>query len=246
MKTFTCEHCHKEFPNTKWQKDRRYCSFDCSIAARRQAVLWKECPQCGKKFTHRPQKKQVCCSKECADQRRKIPGSNSNTFTCATCGIEFVDTGWAKTRKYCSIECSSTVQKRRKKVSCVNCGKVSERTISWAMRGQASFCDRDCRDRWQSGEKHPKFKGGGVRWRGSNWLSQARKARDRDNHCCQHCGISEKKSRKTLDVHHVIPFREFGIKRYKEANDLSNLISLCRTCHARAEHGRIAIQPKLV
>jgi predicted HNH restriction endonuclease len=36
-----------------------------------------------------------------------------------------------------------------------------------------------------------------------------------------------------LDVHHIIPFRKFGIDRYREANKISNLISLCNSCHSK-------------
>jgi predicted HNH restriction endonuclease len=38
-----------------------------------------------------------------------------------------------------------------------------------------------------------------------------------------------------LDVHHIIPFRKFGIERYQEANSLSNLICYCNLCHLIVE-----------
>jgi predicted HNH restriction endonuclease len=39
-----------------------------------------------------------------------------------------------------------------------------------------------------------------------------------------------------LDVHHILPIRYFEEENYKEANKLSNLISLCEVCHTTAEH----------
>lgn len=66
---------------------------------------------------------------------------------------------------------------------------------------------------------------------GSNWAAQRRAARARDGYRCQMCGIPERG--REHDVHHKIPFRTFA--SYEPANQLSNLITLCRSCHRRAE-----------
>ena len=76
-------------------------------------------------------------------------------------------------------------------------------------------------------------------------------ARKRDKYHCQHCGATQTKIKRALDVHHIRPFREFGYvpgknESYKQANDLINLISLCKVCHKQAESGKIAIQPYLL
>ena len=47
----------------------------------------------------------------------------------------------------------------------------------------------------------------------------------RDGFCCRDCG----KSKKYLDVHHIVPFFE------SFDNSLNNLISLCKKCHAQRE-----------
>jgi len=53
----------------------------------------------------------------------------------------------------------------------------------------------------------------------------------RDQNTCQICGrFSETRS---LHVHHKMPMRSF--ESFQEANNLSNLISLCPRCHQRAE-----------
>jgi DEAD/DEAH box helicase domain-containing protein len=66
---------------------------------------------------------------------------------------------------------------------------------------------------------------------GPNWLTQRKQARARDGYCCQMCGAPERS--REHDVHHKSPFRTFA--SYEQANQLSNLVTLCRSCHRRAE-----------
>ena len=66
---------------------------------------------------------------------------------------------------------------------------------------------------------------------GPNWPRQRNQARARDGYRCQLCGLPEQDHQH--DVHHKIPFRQFD--SYETANRLSNLVTLCRTCHRRAE-----------
>jgi len=72
---------------------------------------------------------------------------------------------------------------------------------------------------------------------GRNWLRQRDQARLRDRYTCQICGAVE--SDRAHDVHHKIPFRSFRDERgnidTNLANRLDNLITLCQTCHKRAE-----------
>lgn len=66
---------------------------------------------------------------------------------------------------------------------------------------------------------------------GPNWEEQRRRARERDRFRCQVCGAPEQG--RAHDVHHKMPFRTFAT--YQRANHLSNLITLCPSCHQRAE-----------
>jgi len=91
---------------------------------------------------------------------------------------------------------------------------------------------------------------------GQNWEEQRDTARARDDYRCRQCGKPEtaehpERSREAAqskggaggrqhDVHHLIPFRSFGYipgvnENYRLANELDNLITLCRACHRRAE-----------
>jgi 5-methylcytosine-specific restriction endonuclease McrA len=53
---------------------------------------------------------------------------------------------------------------------------------------------------------------------------------------CQECGCTPEESGRALSVHHIRPFKNFGIAHHEEANALTNLTSLCHTCHASREH----------
>ncbi len=77
---------------------------------------------------------------------------------------------------------------------------------------------------------------------GPSWDKAREAARARDGYRCRSCGASEREGRQH-DVHHLRPFREFGYVRGVNDNDqianaLDNLITLCPTCHHRAETAR--------
>ncbi len=77
---------------------------------------------------------------------------------------------------------------------------------------------------------------------GPDWPRASEAARRRDGGCCRQCGAPEPGGRKH-DVHHLRPFREFGYIPGQNRNDLlanalDNLITLCPTCHHRAETAR--------
>jgi predicted HNH restriction endonuclease len=48
-----------------------------------------------------------------------------------------------------------------------------------------------------------------------------------------------------LDVHHVKPFRDFGVANYLEANQLDNLVTLCKPCHMAIEKTLPYVMPDL-
>jgi len=66
---------------------------------------------------------------------------------------------------------------------------------------------------------------------GPNWPVQREQALVRDRRRCQMCGAGADGG--ALHVHHKTPFRAFA--GYREANVLSNLVTLCPRCHRRAE-----------
>lgn len=66
---------------------------------------------------------------------------------------------------------------------------------------------------------------------GPGWPKLRDQVRARDGYRCQVCGAVEQG--RSHDVHHKVPFRSFA--SYQQANQLSNLITLCPACHRRVE-----------
>jgi DEAD/DEAH box helicase domain-containing protein len=66
---------------------------------------------------------------------------------------------------------------------------------------------------------------------GPNWQQIRINVRERDGFRCQVCGVIE--GERAHDVHHKVPLRMFPSPEL--ANQLSNLITLCPSCHQRAE-----------
>ncbi len=75
---------------------------------------------------------------------------------------------------------------------------------------------------------------------GPGWRKQRLAALERDQYRCQSCGVSAEHTQ--LHVHHKEPLRAFS--SYLEANRLENLVSLCPSCHRRAE-SRVRIRSGL-
>ncbi|AGM10922.1 HNH endonuclease [Halorubrum tailed phage 7] len=81
-----------------------------------------------------------------------------------------------------------------------------------------------------NGDKLPEFD------YGPEWEDARMKALERDDFTCQYDGCDE--SGPGLDVHHIVPFREFDDPA--EAHRLDNLICYCRKHHKRAEQDLLA------
>jgi len=104
---------------------------------------------------------------------------------------------------------------------CPDCGKPI-----WL---KSSYC-KSCK---QKGERSPNWKGGITPERIKIWRSQKyrnwRKAVfERDNYTCQKCG----KTNCWIEAHHIKPFSNFPKLRF----ELSNGITLCKSCHYHIGH----------
>ena len=223
-----------------------------------------KCDLCGKEFLsyHKiDRSKHHFCSRKCKGKwwSENIRGKNHPNWRgtkvrskCDYCGRAYtVKRKDLKGRKnhFCSHECYWKWLSDKKgedhplwnrvDVKCTYCGEKLTRH-PYRLRNHGNhFCSYKCYWRWAVGVNSPFWKGGHEPYYGPNYLSQRRKARSRDDYTCQMCGREE--DGRALGVHHIIPFREFGLGRYKEANQLSNLITVCRHCHVKAERGEIPI-----
>jgi 5-methylcytosine-specific restriction endonuclease McrA len=200
--------------------------------------------------------------------------NNRISVTCEVCKKDFaiIPAQFKRfTRRFCSRTCKGkwfSINKQRensptwKGISierpCDACGKMFRpRSESAERRSQRQhwFCSRTCRGVWMSkhqvAEQHPNWRGGEIDYYGPNWKAQQKAARVRDGHKCCYCKTKKGQRGKSLDVHHIRPFRDFGYvygenDSYLQANDLVNLITLCPKCHKAAEAHKIAIQPYLL
>jgi HNH endonuclease len=174
-------------------------------------------------------------------------------LSCTTCGKELSrpptqvqPTG----RHFCDNECRRVWQRtvpiginspkwRRVLVKCTECGTEVLRMPSQLRHAKKSFCSTLCHDAWrekhQVGQNCPNWRGGKAREYGWSWPNAKRKVKKRDSQTCQECGITREDYGKALEVHHKIPFREFGLERHLEGNNPSNLITVCNRCHWRLE-----------
>ena len=84
------------------------------------------------------------------------------------------------------------------------------------------------------GENHPQWNGGRFPY-GPGWNERKRqRVRERDGYECVRCGATQEEHKarygERLHVHHLTKARE--IDDAEERNSISNLVALCRDCHA--------------
>lgn len=174
------------------------------------------------------------------------------TGTCIDCGEEFEYYPSNKDGVYCSscIEsCDGLLPdnpmepEERVSTSCPACGTeqlVLESVLDRRKRGV--FCDLDCYGQWLSetivGPNHHMWADSEPDY-GNGWWTIRRAARERDDNRCQHCGITKAEIGRNLDVHHIEPVRSF--EDPGAAHRLDNVITLCRSCHRKAEAGTIEV-----
>jgi 5-methylcytosine-specific restriction endonuclease McrA len=176
---------------------------------------------------------------------RSGPQRKGSDRICKTCGKSYYRPP-SSPSVYCSAACMSIAfsgrispQNIRQQVSCAFCGSAILRAPWHIKQSQKAFCTRRCFGKWKAANwtaaDNPAWTGGKAYYYGENWKRQSRLARFRDGHKCRVCGKPEDKNFRVLDVHHVIPFRRFGLADYRAANSLANLITLCPSCHCQAD-----------
>lgn len=267
-KTSICPHCHKEFSYYTSQAHngiKRFCSRKCFQEASRATT---NCAHCGKEILYYKRYPRTYCSRQCANAvnaKKNLGIIELPTMFCEICGVELTGQKWVD-RRFCSRACfgkhlSMTLKgiprpavcgerpdlQKRVTLTCPQCGK--EFAVKESQSSRRRFCCKQCHAQWQSesgiysGENNHNWRGGYEPYYGANWQTQRRNARRRDRYTCQKCGITESELGKQLDVHHITPFREFGIERYKEANRIANLVSLCNKCHTSEFHHQSITPP---
>ena len=138
--------------------------------------------------------------------------------------------------------------KEWRQIECHTCGKSKEIPVRQVERAEVNFCSQECRIEYTitevmaPGEDHPLYINGEGHDYGPEWPRVREKVIQRDNSRCQGCGVKREDYHMDLHVHHITPFRKF--KTYKEANKMTNLVTLCATCHRKYEG--LGMRPVLV
>ena len=116
----------------------------------------------------------------------------------------------------------------------------------WLVRKWLGKHDIEVRPRGSyKGERHHNFKGYPDEgdYKGEYWRKTREAALERADYECERCGMDNDAHKdeygQGLDGHHIRPRHEFvgedGEYDKEAANDLSNIIMLCRECHLEVE-----------
>lgn len=258
-----CAVCGKEFEYRTY-RPRQFCSMACTGKGRVKTPRPRDpkfkvetaCPTCGTAFSHYLSSPRTYCSRSCARKGVAAIASPERHYTanCEVCGGEFSRV-LSQPGRFCGQKCfgrwqsanirgdahprkgrTFSVPNQHVEMACQACGSTYK--VKPSRQSKSRFCSRSCLARWQSenkrGENSPTWRGGYEPYYGPSWRSAMRATRKRDG-VCQRCGRSPEEVGKELDVHHLQPFKLFGVKRHAEANRLENLTALCNTCHLLIE-----------
>lgn len=211
------------------------------------------CVRCGKKIYKNSIRCHSCALKK-YHKINDIHGKNNPNWkkriekACIICSNKFTVLP-SHNKDTCSFECwqkyrteCSRISRKGKTiiVKCDYCNKLKKRLYCETKYSKLHFCNNICKSLWLSenmcGENSILWRGGYNNYNtyGLNWHRQRKLALFRDENICQVCGITSEELKLNMDVHHIIPFRLF--ESYINANDLENLICLCRTCHSHEDN----------
>lgn len=188
------------------------------------------CDHCGKPVSVPAYKMRKEKPHYCSIVCRVLGRQKRVTKTCLECNRPFsIPTYRSESALYCSRECKHRHKSELR--PCAQCGKIISCKRAKSSQPRV-FCSRACQHAYQSihcrRENHPLWKNAHPRDMGTNWVSMRSAVLKRDYRTCQHCGATSH-----LDVHHLIPARHF--RTPEESNALNNLVTLCDSCHAKAD-----------
>jgi len=218
---YECEACDEWFHASA---ERKYCSVTCRREANDQTgKATASCEQCSTEFEYYPSEKKGLYCSDCVEsgEWRSPPSLNSEDNPQWNGG--------------------------KRELSCEICGKTVERYQSNV--NDVVVCGEACRREWLSesfiGEGHPNWNGGNDEPYGTGWNAVRRRALDRDDHQCVRCGTTADDIGRNPDVHHIVPVRSFiesDDHAKTDAHFLDNVVSLCISCHRKADHDKISKQ----
>ena len=239
-----CPTCEKSLPTEQGMRIHHATVHGVSLPNR-------ECKGCSTVFYDSDSKRAYC------DQCNPNAGSNNGNWSgaterseCTICGESFEYYPSNKEGQFCSrcVEKTNAFLGDRYvkdadyvERECRMCDEQMNILKSRVKRGGGTFCSRDCHSRWMSenrvGRAHHQWEGGPIEY-GRKWWQIRRRALERDEYTCQHCGKTKSELGQNPDVHHIERVRSF--EDPQDAHTLDNIVSLCRSCHRNAEEGNFA------
>lgn len=194
--------------------------------------------------------RQLTCSKSCSRQKKStklkcsIPRRDKSRISpavlagvCETCSCQFAKRN--RKAQFCSVQCRGKARRIADKI-CPNCSNSFN--LGSVKR---VYCSRACfleaHKTRMSGAGNPSYIDGRSKnkrsYRGDDWEDVRRQVYKRDRYTCRHCLIkcvSRKRfeagntdGKALIQCHHLEPWSA------TKNNDLSNLITLCASCHKK-------------
>ena len=250
QKTYECQHCGKTF--NSYRKGAKYCTRNCYNESR-AASKTLNCENCGKEFTaylSEIKKGRRFCSIDCNAQWQSVNvrGANHPRFAqeekkCKLCGKRFHITQSRELNGegiFCSAKCYHKWSKGEN-ARLWNGGKSYLQKCKWcgkpfyiwpSRKNRRRFCSYSCTKQWRSEKLSSEIGENSRNWQGGISFDPyppefnkplRRRIRKRDQYICAICGNKGK------SVHHI----DYD----KTNNNVSNLITLCKSCHGKTTGG---------
>ncbi len=205
----------------------------------------RNCADCGTRF-YDPKARRTYCD-DCYSEAGEKNGNYSDageSAECKRCGDTFEYYPSNKDGVYCpscvadsddflGTPYADLLDVDRIARTCEYCEQEMHVLPSTVRQGHGRFCSNECLYAWLSEDETAVYDG--------RWREMRRQVLERDNHRCQKCGETAEEIGREPDVHHIRPVRTFDAPQ--NAHVLDNLVALCPSCHATAEHGNMEILP---
>lgn len=237
-----CLFCNQVFYVKQWVLNKRrkeygenalkFCSQKCVGAWKKtKSHETRKCQECGIDFSFLKSRagrgrgnRGKYCSKDCFHK-----GINKRiTKSCEKCGILFEAHASKLDRKYCSKDCAGVARNRVKKI-CVEC--QTEYEVEQRRAKISKCCSFNCLIKYTAKLNTRYALDAKTRCGRKAWRKVRLQAIARDGGKCALCDTDQ-----DLTVHHIVPWRK------TKDDSLSNLITLCRSCHYKVEH----LDPNLI
>lgn len=242
-----CPSCERCFSTRRGMKQHHSRTHGETLGRDTKTLV---CEYCGDSYEKRADRAEESrfCSQDCQTSGREFRERQTEQFVCEVCNSTFTDHA-SRERRFCSHDCrldwlhdhtsgDNSPLANQVEQTCDECGESFTRQQSRAELNDGNFCSRDCYHESHTGKDAPNWKGGGVNYYGESWLEQRSAALERDDYECVDCGLTRPEHIDLygydLEVHHKTPFRTFDDAA--DANVLSNLVTVCTSCHADREN----------